>query len=147
MRPEASVVLRYTQETDRHESDNDEDSVVVKFQGTNYLEAYTGSTLLAQGSGTYPITFTSASATPAAGSWANIWINDGAQLRMDHVEIAYAGSGWNRALHIEADGFGPAPSEIFRLCLPETAVSSVTATEFTPASAPTAAPRSDSPRA
>jgi len=48
-------------------------------------------TLVAQGTSTDPVIFTSAKATPAPGDWAGIWLATSNGSQLDHVIFEYAG--------------------------------------------------------
>jgi len=48
--------------------------------------------LVAQGTASEPILFTSGAATPAAGDWVGLWLDTSPGSRLDHVVIEYAGA-------------------------------------------------------
>ena len=59
--------------------------------------------LIAEGTDTQPITFTSDAATPAPDDWSRIQMNGGAVVRMDYCDLGYAGgSNANSALEMYA---------------------------------------------
>ena len=66
---------------------------MLRLQGPTRDQAAMGS-LVAAGTAAAPITFTSDSATPAAGDWHGIWLEAGApaSLRIDHALVQYAGA-------------------------------------------------------
>jgi sugar lactone lactonase YvrE len=55
------------------------------------LEIGSGAKLIAQGTADQPITFTSASATPAAGDWQGLAFDPGSEAALDHCDVDYGG--------------------------------------------------------
>ncbi|MCS6803477.1 MAG: right-handed parallel beta-helix repeat-containing protein, partial [Dehalococcoidia bacterium] len=64
----------------------------LRFKNDAYLVAAPNGRLVAEGTPSQPITFTSALTTPAPGSWAFITFNANATGRLRHCVIQYAGS-------------------------------------------------------
>ncbi|MBP8291248.1 MAG: right-handed parallel beta-helix repeat-containing protein [Caldilineaceae bacterium] len=73
-----------------------------------------GGALVAEGTASQPITFTSTAAAapglrsvdaPLAGEWIGLWAQQGSRLRLDHCDISYASDGnfGNGGLEIDAD--------------------------------------------
>ena len=73
-----------------------------------------GGALIAEGTASQPITFTSTAAAgaalrnidaPLAGEWIGLWAQQGSRLRLDHCDISYASDGnyGNGGLEIDAD--------------------------------------------
>ena len=84
-----------------------EPGVVVKFNQSRYLKVGASSgnpgALIAQGTSSAPITFTSNQATPTAGYWNQIKFDntsDDATTILEHCNIQYGGSGSQGALYI-----------------------------------------------
>jgi hypothetical protein len=59
--------------------------------GNNGLQSQTVGVLVAQGTATDPIVFTSGAATPVPGDWQGIWLANAAGSILDHLVIEYAG--------------------------------------------------------
>ncbi len=55
------------------------------------VRLYVNGALIAEGTPTQPITFTSVMTTPSRGDWADIEINDGARARLAYCDIGYGG--------------------------------------------------------
>ena len=78
--------------------------VVVEFENWNYLGYLTvNGTLLAAGTSASPISFTSASATPAAGDWGFVSFTAGASAsQLSHVTFQYGGGyGWGSMVFVQ----------------------------------------------
>ena len=76
--------------------------VTVKFSPG--VELWVGSQLIANGTSASPITFTSASATPAAGDWADIhfaW-NSSPSSRLSYATVSYGGSANGGAVTVDS---------------------------------------------
>ncbi len=56
------------------------------------LVVETGATLLAEGTPTQPITFTSILTTPQPGDWQGIVVNTGGTARLAHCDVSYGGA-------------------------------------------------------
>ena len=61
-----------------------------------------GSTLLAEGTPTQPITFTSILTTPQPGNWQGIVLNNGATARLANCDVSYGGANSYGGLQIES---------------------------------------------
>ncbi|MFH1634552.1 MAG: hypothetical protein ABIG63_11180, partial [Chloroflexota bacterium] len=66
------------------------------------LVAEAGATLLAEGTPTQPITFTSILTAPLLGGWQGIVINTGATARLAHCDVSYGGAGTFGGLDLSA---------------------------------------------
>ena len=62
----------------------------------------TGATLLAEGTPTQPITFTSILTTPQPGDWQGIVVNTGATARLAHCDVSYGGANSYGGLDLSA---------------------------------------------
>ena len=72
----------------------------VKMPAGGYLNVTNGATLIAQGTGSQPITFTANSTSTAVGQWQYIFGQASARIRMSHCDIGYAGGTQNIGLWI-----------------------------------------------
>ncbi|MDW8255381.1 MAG: right-handed parallel beta-helix repeat-containing protein, partial [Chloroflexota bacterium] len=83
----------------------------LRFKNDAYLVAAPNGRLVAEGTPSQPITFTSALTTPAPGSWAFITFNNTATGRLRHCVIQYAGSSTGGAPRHFSLGVG-APTDV-----------------------------------
>lgn len=78
----------------------------MRFDPAHGIAIAEGGALIAQGTVTQPITFTSTSApAKTGGEWLGLWTQRGSQLRLDHCDISYASDGnfGNGGLEIDTD--------------------------------------------
>ncbi len=75
----------------------------LSFPDNSYrLVANAGATLLAEGTPTQPITFTSILTTPVPGGWQGIVINTGGTARLAHCDVSYGGANNYGGLDLSA---------------------------------------------
>ena len=66
------------------------------------LIAEAGATLLAEGTPTQPVTFTSILTAPLAGDWQGIVINPGGTARLAHCDVSYGGADSHGGLDLHS---------------------------------------------
>jgi RHS repeat-associated protein len=75
------------------------------FAAQKQISVSDGSSLIADGTPSHPITFTTASASPAPGQWGRIGVGfTGANLLLDHCVVRYGGYGGNPVVELQTDG-------------------------------------------
>jgi len=81
-----------------------EPGVTITFDGGTSM--LVNGALTAQGTIDSPITFTASAASPVAGSWGNLIIQDGGNATLNHCTIRYAGSrsGYNYGAILKGGG-------------------------------------------
>ncbi|MCC7362114.1 MAG: hypothetical protein IT317_21700 [Anaerolineales bacterium] len=75
------------------------------FEAQKQLSVSDGSSLIADGTPSQPIIFTTANASPAPGQWGRIVVGyTGANLLLDNCVVRYAGYGGNSAVQLQTTG-------------------------------------------
>ena len=73
----------------------------IRWAGASRLVVQTGATLIAAGTATTPVTFTTNAITPTAGSWQYILFDPGSRGLLSHCTLQYAGAGNNATLLLD----------------------------------------------
>ncbi len=75
--------------------------VVVRFTSNTTLRVFGNGSLIADGTPTQPITFTSAATNPQPGNWAALILYGGSRARLSYCDVAYAGAGNSGTLNVD----------------------------------------------
>ena len=78
-----------------------EPGVEVRLGIYEYIEVQSGGRLLAEGTATQPITFTSEYGSPSKGDWGEIRVLSGGSARLARCDISYGGDWQRSSLHIQ----------------------------------------------
>jgi hypothetical protein len=81
--------------------------VTVQFTSTAWMQVQAGATLLAEGTPTQPITFTSQAAQPQPGGWVRMEFWHNARVRLAYCDIGYGGGSPSTAVAIITAGQVP----------------------------------------